>query len=52
MTDRMPVFLVATLNYTDVNFRILTVPVRDAIAGTVCDNSPWTFAGNQLWWDR
>ncbi|OXU27142.1 hypothetical protein TSAR_003267 [Trichomalopsis sarcophagae] len=59
MTDRMPVFLVSTLNYTDVNFRILTVPVRDAIAGTVCDNSPWTYTGNQLggpygqpWWDR
>ncbi|XP_014208506.1 protein yellow-like [Copidosoma floridanum] len=52
MTDRMPVFLESTLNYTDVNFRILTVPVRDAIAGTVCDNSPWTYSGNQLWWDR
>uniref|UniRef100_A0ABD2VW93 Protein yellow n=1 Tax=Trichogramma kaykai TaxID=54128 RepID=A0ABD2VW93_9HYME len=54
MTDRMPQFLESEegLNYTDVNFRILTVPVRDAIAGTVCDNTPWTFQGNQLWWDR
>ena len=51
----MPIFLESEqgLNYSDTNFRILTVPVRDAIAGTVCDNTPWTFNGNnQLWWDR
>ncbi|OAD55981.1 Protein yellow [Eufriesea mexicana] len=51
ISDKMPVFLLSTLNYTDVNFRILTVSVRDAIAGTVCDSSPWGFAGNSLWWE-
>ncbi|XP_032664541.1 protein yellow-like isoform X2 [Odontomachus brunneus] len=49
MSDRMPIFLESTLNYTDVNFRILTMSVQEAIAGTVCDNVPWRFYGNQIW---
>ncbi|XP_012279572.1 protein yellow [Orussus abietinus] len=52
LSDRMPVFLLSTLNYTDVNFRILTVPVRDAIDGTVCENRPWMYDNNRIWWDR
>nr|XP_033324551.1 protein yellow isoform X1 [Megalopta genalis] len=51
ISDRMPNFLIATLNYTDVNFRILTVPVREAIAGTVCENSPWGYISNSIWWE-
>ncbi|XP_014486921.1 PREDICTED: protein yellow-like [Dinoponera quadriceps] len=49
MSDRMPIFLLSTLNYTDVNFRILTTSVQEAVAGTVCDNTPWRFGGNQIW---
>ncbi|XP_063989276.1 protein yellow-like [Diachasmimorpha longicaudata] len=53
ISDRMPNFLLASLNYTDINFRILTMPLSAAIAGTVCDHSPWRFIGNNaLWWDR
>nr|ADD51174.1 yellow-like protein [Apis mellifera] len=52
ISDRMPVFLLSTLNYTDVNFRILTMPVRDAIAGTICENSAWGFVGNSLRWEN
>ncbi|XP_051172955.1 protein yellow-like [Leptopilina boulardi] len=53
ISDRMPIFLMSTLNYTDINFRILTVPVQDAIAGTVCDTAPWKqHVSNHLWWNR
>ncbi|XP_070151673.1 yellow-y [Polyergus mexicanus] len=49
ISDRMPIFLLSTLNYTDVNFRILTTPVQAAIAGTVCDNMPLKYISNQIW---
>lgn len=49
ISDRMPIFLLSTLNYTDVNFRILTTPVQAAVAGTVCDNMPWRFINNHIW---
>ncbi|XP_034952021.1 protein yellow-like [Chelonus insularis] len=53
ISDRMPNFLLASLNYSDVNFRILTMPLVDAIAGTVCDDMPWKFlATNVLSWNR
>ncbi|XP_066583841.1 protein yellow-like [Prorops nasuta] len=52
ISDRMPVFLISTLNYNDTNFRILTVPVQDAISGTVCENIPWKYTNNRIWWDR
>lgn len=53
ISDKMPQFLITSLNYTDINFRILTMPLADAIAGTVCDNTPWKYIGsNILWWDR
>lgn len=39
ISDRMPVFLIADLDYTDVNFRIYTAPLTALTAGTVCDIS-------------
>lgn len=36
ISDRMPNFLIATLDRTDVNFRIFTAPMDTLIAGTVC----------------
>lgn len=42
ISDRMPVFLIAELDYNDVNFRIYTAPLDELIAGTVCDISPAT----------
>ncbi|KAL2734000.1 protein yellow [Vespula squamosa] len=52
ISDKMPVFLLSTLNYTDVNFRILTVPVQEAISGTICENAPWRYVSNHIWWER
>ncbi|KAL6440479.1 hypothetical protein ACFW04_003182 [Cataglyphis niger] len=49
ISDRMPIFLLSTLNYTDVNFRILTTPVQAAIARTVCDNVPLRYVSNKMW---
>ncbi|KAL1116094.1 hypothetical protein AAG570_005589, partial [Ranatra chinensis] len=37
ISDRMPVHLIAKLDFNDVNFRIFWLPVRDAIADTICD---------------
>lgn len=39
LSDRMPVFLIANLDYTDVNFRIYSAPLQSLIGGTVCDIS-------------
>lgn len=36
ISDRMPVFLIAELDYTDVNFRIFSAPLETLIQGTVC----------------
>lgn len=36
ISDRMPVFLIAELDYTDINFRIFSAPLESLIAGTVC----------------
>lgn len=38
LSDRLPTFMYDKLNYNDVNFRILTAPVLDAIKGTTCDS--------------
>lgn len=43
LSDRMPVFLLAELDYNDVNFRIYTAPLADLVAGTVCDLSAKTY---------
>lgn len=37
ISDRMPNFLIAELDYTDINFRIFTARLDDLIADTVCD---------------
>lgn len=37
MSDRMPVFLIAELDYTDVNFRIFSAPLSNLVRGTVCE---------------
>ncbi|GLH04329.1 Protein yellow [Gryllus bimaculatus] len=37
MSDRMPVFLEADLDFKDVNFRIYVANADQVIAGTVCD---------------
>lgn len=43
LSDRMPVFLIAELDYSDVNFRIYTAPLTELVAGTVCDRSKKDF---------
>lgn len=37
MSDRMPVFLITELDYSDINFRIYMAPLDTLIGGTVCD---------------
>ncbi|EDW66362.1 protein yellow [Drosophila virilis] len=37
LSDRMPVFLLSDLDYSDVNFRIYTAPLGALIDNTVCD---------------
>ncbi|XP_030377968.1 protein yellow [Scaptodrosophila lebanonensis] len=37
LSDRMPVFLLSDLDYSDVNFRIYTAPLGALIENTVCD---------------
>lgn len=39
ISDRMPNFLISTLDYTDINFRIYSAPLQTLVAGTVCDLS-------------
>ncbi|CAK1578546.1 unnamed protein product [Parnassius mnemosyne] len=39
ISDRMPVFLEAELDYSDINFRIYTAPLYNLIQGTVCEPS-------------
>lgn len=36
LSDRMPVFLIASLDYRDINFRIYTTTVAEILEGTVC----------------
>ncbi|KAF5308060.1 hypothetical protein FQR65_LT06435 [Abscondita terminalis] len=38
LSDRLPIFMYSRLNESDVNFRILTAPVADAIRNTSCDS--------------
>lgn len=37
LSDRMPVFLIAELDYSDVNFRIFSAPLNSLVQGTVCE---------------
>lgn len=49
MSDRMPVFLITELDYSDINFRIYMAPLDTLVAGTVCDvNSRKNFVGRFL----
>lgn len=38
LSDRLPQFMYDSLDPEDVNFRILTASVKDAIMGTACDS--------------
>lgn len=38
LSDRLPKFMYESLDPEDVNFRILTASVKDAIMGTACDS--------------
>jgi hypothetical protein len=38
LSDRLPQFMYGSLNRSDVNFRVLTASVADAIRGTACDS--------------
>lgn len=38
LSDRLPIYMYSRLNESDVNFRILTAPVADAIRNTSCDS--------------
>lgn len=40
LSDRLQQFLYGSLNSSDVNFRILTAHVKDAIENTACDTTP------------
>lgn len=37
ISDRMPVFLITDLDYTDINFRIFSAPLDALLQGTVCN---------------
>lgn len=37
ISDRMPVFLISDLDYSDINFRIYSAPLDVLVAGTVCE---------------
>lgn len=36
MTNSMPRFIYGTLNYAEINFRVWTNSIKDAVAGTSC----------------
>lgn len=38
LSDRLPKFMYESLDPEDVNFRVLTASVKDAIMGTACDS--------------
>lgn len=38
LSDRLPIFMYSRLNESDINFRILTATVADAIKNTSCDS--------------
>lgn len=39
LSDRMPVFLEANLDYSDINFRIYTAPMEILLQGSVCEST-------------
>jgi len=40
LSDRMPVFLIASLDYSETNFFLYSISVDEAVRGTVCDFHP------------
>ncbi|KAI4456295.1 protein yellow-related [Holotrichia oblita] len=38
LSDKLPTFMYSKLNPDEINFRILTAPVAEAIRGTACDS--------------
>lgn len=40
ISDRMSNFLLASLNYGEINFRVYFAPIDQLIKGTVCDTTP------------
>lgn len=38
ISDRMPKFLLSSLNYSEPNFRVFFAPVDTLIRGTVCES--------------
>ncbi len=52
ISDRMPVFLIAQLDYKDINFRIFSAPLETLLEGTVCSNQrtlPHRFSPNSFY---
>lgn len=39
LSDRMANFLISSLDYNDINFRIYSAPLQTLVSGTVCDLS-------------
>ena len=37
ISDRMPVHLIASLDFRDTNFRVFFAPIKELVSGTVCD---------------
>lgn len=48
LSDRMPVFLLADLDYTDVNFRIFTAPLTNLVQGTACEPQQGSYNTNRF----
>lgn len=40
LSNRMPIWMYGKLNYDEVNFRVFSAPVLDAISHTACDITP------------
>lgn len=38
ISDRMPVFLLSELDFTDINFRIFSAPLESLLQGTACES--------------
>ncbi|XP_043267940.1 protein yellow-like [Venturia canescens] len=54
MSNRLSIWGFSEMDYNDVNFRIMTVPLQDAIAGTICQNTQWQYGtmNNMVIWNQ
>lgn len=48
ISDRMPKFLLSSLNYSEPNFRVFFAPLDTLVKGTVCE-SDQTLDENTFW---